>query len=78
MTLYEAWSRGFKWVVWQDRLWRLSAPHEAVGKFFLSHNGSWRRRDCLYTEMVSMQEHCEPVSGKWVQSRRRKLDGRSA
>jgi len=70
MTLYEAWTKGIKWIIFQDRLCKLSLS-QARGKFWLAENGGWRRKDCHFCGLIPMNAECLSVQNNKVQEFRR-------
>lgn len=66
MTLYDAWSRGHKWVVVRGYLCKISLP-PAFGfrrgdTFWVAHLGNWRHPRCRFRGNLPMAEPCEVVN----------------
>jgi hypothetical protein len=56
MTLYEAWSRGHKWVVVRGYLCKISPKRT---RFWVAHLGRWKYGQ--FCSMMNMSEPCRPV-----------------
>ena len=66
MTMYEAWSRGSRWVVCRGLLCRVSLPVSGgdpryPGKFWVVHLGRRKHPRCRFAWTVTMSEEVEIV-----------------
>lgn len=58
MTLYEAWSRGHKWVVYRGFLCKVSAKPST--RFWLAHLGWWGHPRSRFYCLVDGNAVCDP------------------
>jgi len=59
MSLYDAWSRGHRWVEYRGRICRLSCPQGLNGRLLVSARGGHLK--LAWVALLPMKELCRPI-----------------